>query len=143
MVDFLSAAQRHFRDAEHLLASGYSANAGQLFGFQAECGLKALLIAQGLRTDSAGDIDGNQRNYRVHIDGLSQLILTLNVFPNGRIATRYTTMIPNVRNFSDWRVNHRYWNEDTLPLTSVSNWRLASNEIEAMLDQARMDGVIS
>lgn len=40
-VDFLSSAMRHLRDGDYLKSNGYVENAGQLYGFVAECGLKA------------------------------------------------------------------------------------------------------
>jgi hypothetical protein len=69
-VDYKSAARRHFKDAELLYKEGRLANAGQLYGFNAECGLKALLATCGVDIDEKGDID---KNYRKHITPLARL----------------------------------------------------------------------
>ena len=42
-ADFLDAHQRHWDDAEHLLQAQRWANADHLYGFAAECGLKAVV----------------------------------------------------------------------------------------------------
>ena len=57
MVDFSGAGRRHYKDAELLKSDNRIPNAGHLFGFAAECGIKALLVSHGLSTDpTTGDL---------------------------------------------------------------------------------------
>ena len=142
-VDFKEAAKRHFSDAEHLLAEGREPNAGQLFGFTAECGLKALLVAHGLPTEPNGDIVRKPNTgYRAHVPSLSQAIATLTIFPDGRAATKYVSMLTELAHFDDWNVDHRYWTASIVPLTSLPAWRSAATQVALMLDTATVDGVM-
>jgi len=139
--DYKAASRRHHNDADLLRTGGRSANAGQLYGFAAECGLKALMVAHGVPTEPNGDIRRNNR-YRKHLPYLSQLVATITVFPDGRAATRYVSMLPSLSHFTDWNVDHRYWLESMLPSGSLLNWYAAAQQISAMLDAATADGVM-
>jgi hypothetical protein len=141
--DFKEAARRHWADAEHLTNAGRNPNAGQLYGFMAECGLKALLVAHGLKTESNGDIQSKPRTgYREHLPVLSQLVSNLAVFPDGRAATRYLSLLPDLAYFHDWSTDHRYWAAAVQPLTSLPNWREAARQVGDMIDAAILDGVM-
>jgi hypothetical protein len=144
-VNFKQAAKRHFDDAEALQNQGRSANAGQLYGFTAECGLKALMVAHGLGTEPNGDIRNvaPDRQYRKHLPHISQLVATLMLFPDGRNATRYLALLPDLARFDDWSIDHRYWMESELPSGSYANWRAAARQVSIMLDVATADGVMT
>lgn len=142
-VDFKGAARRHWADAELLAQAGRLPNAGQLYGFMAECGLKALLVAHGLPTEANGDIQKKPKTgYREHMPTLSQLVSTLAMFPDGRDSTRYLSLLPDLTQFDDWSIDHRYWDESVLPLGSLLDWREAACHVGAMLDAATADGVM-
>lgn len=140
-VDFRQAATRHFKDAELLMDQARQANAGHLYGFAAECGVKALLVWRGYPSDpSTGEIIKKTPNkFRVHIDELTKNINMIYTFLDGHGAAKYLAMIPSIGDFSDWKTDHRYYIESALP-PSVLNWRKASREIMQMLDQAMLDG---
>lgn len=139
-VDFHGASRRHYRDAELLMNSKRIPNAGHLFGFAAECGIKALLVAYGLETDSrTGDImETRPYKYKTHVN---TLINNVQTFPGSRQYSKYLGMMPNMKAFSDWNAGHRYWNESAIP-PSCSGWHHAAKEVLQMLDQAKLDGVI-
>ncbi len=139
-VDFKGAARRHWADAEFLSQAGRLPNAGQLYGFMAECGLKALLVAHGLPTLPDGDIQN--RADRKHMPSLAQSVSTLAAFPDGRAATRYLSLLPDLAHFNDWSIDHRYWAELVLPGGSLPDWREAARQVGAMLDAATADGVM-
>ena len=63
-ADFANAHFRHWEDAEFLFRAGRWANADQLYGLSAECGLKAVMVADGLSVDVAGS------PYRKHVNRL-------------------------------------------------------------------------
>ena len=47
-ADFVDAHFRHWGDAELLFTNGRWANADQMYGFSAECGMKAVMVALGM-----------------------------------------------------------------------------------------------
>jgi hypothetical protein len=139
-VNFPSSARRHLDDAKLLEANRRLPNAGHLYGYVAECGLKALLIWHGHPTDAEGS-PRRDSGYRVHVDQLviAATFESLRLLVSGRSGARYLAMIPTIRAFSDWRVHHRYFSEAALP-ASLPQWKVAAHEVARMLDQARLDG---
>jgi hypothetical protein len=139
-ADFPASARRHLDDAKLLEANSRLPNAGHLYGYAAECGLKALLIWHGHPTDAEGS-PVHALGFRQHVD---QLVITstfkaLKRFVNNRSGAKYLAMIPSISAFSDWKVGHRYFSETALPAT-LPRWKAAAYEVGRMLDQARMDG---
>jgi hypothetical protein len=139
-VDFAGSARRHFNDAKLLEAGGRLPNAGHLYGYVAECGLKALLTWHGHPTDAEGSPVAKS-GYRVHVDQLliKKTFTTLQLFVASRSGAKYLAMIPSINAFSDWNVAHRYFSESALP-SSLPKWKAAAGEVGRMLDQARLDG---
>ena len=142
-INFHKAAQRHFDDAELLLEHQRRANAGHLYGFAAECGIKAFLVFRGLiETDTDGDIPNKRHNLRVHAGQLNQMINTMISLSDGRLTSQLLALIPNISDFNNWKVEHRYHDESKLPLTSINQWQIAAKQVMIMLEQANIDGVI-
>jgi hypothetical protein len=149
-VAYEHAARRHLADAETLFSQGRMANAGQLYGFVAECGLKAMLLACGVAPDSDGGIPwehpakpSKQHPLRQHMPSLTGRIAAHGqLIPDGPQAAKYMATMPNLASFIDWSVDHRYWRDVALPLVSVAKWRSAAKEVSTMLDQAKQDGVL-
>lgn len=149
-VNYVAAARRHLNDGRLLLEQGRRANAGQLFGFSIECGLKALLLASGVAQGTDGGIAGQDPNtgkrhpLRTHMPSLSANIDTHgHLIRDGSQMTRYMAMLPSLQHGRDWDVNHRYWDESRIPLSSVPGWQQAAVEANDMLDQVQLDGVLS
>ncbi len=135
--NFKDAAIRHFSDADYLFAANRKPNAGQLYGFCAECGIKALLILFGLPIEkNSGDLL-TKSQFKMHINGL---IANLYSFvPSDRTYFSYLGMIPGITMFRDWSVDHRYFAEPAIP-QSYSKWKIAAQQIRAMMDRAVLDG---
>jgi hypothetical protein len=141
-VNYAQSARRHFHDAEQLLERHRHGNAGHLFGFAAESGLKAVLVACGVPTDANGSIPQGHR-LRQHVPVLGdRLVKDGHLMPDGRFATVYMAKVGSLGNFHDWSIEHRYWADAALPVASVDLWRQCACEIMAMLDQAIEDGVL-
>jgi hypothetical protein len=141
-VNYAQSAKRHFQDALQLLESHRHGNAGQLFGFAAESGLKAILVACGVPTDADGGIP-KKSPLRRHMPELGDRLVTDGqLVPDGRFSTIYMAKLGRLEAFHDWSVDQRYWADEALPIESVSRWRDSAGEIMAMLDQANEDGVI-
>lgn len=145
-VDFLGSARRHMHDAALLETNARFANSGQLLGFVAECGIKALMLWLGYPRDTQGgprSFRNQNYNLRVHINELAGtigMIETFVVSVSGRSGSRYISMIPNIAHFSNWSVDHRYFRESAIPNT-FADWKLAAREVISLLDQATMDGM--
>jgi len=127
-------------DARLLEANGRLPNAGHLYGYVAECGLKSLLIWHGYPTDAEGSPQ-RRGGLRAHINQLliATTFVSLKLFVSNRSGARYLAMIPSIGAFSDWMVRHRYYCDAALP-ASFPKWKVAAQEIGRMLDQARIDG---
>jgi hypothetical protein len=146
-VGYAESARRHFHDAGVLLNGGREPNAGQLFGFAAECGVKAILVACGAPADSEGSIGKPTgvagKGFKEHMPQLHQAAVAFgSLVPDGRFTAKYMAAMPNLSHFADWLVAHRYWYAGAIPIASVGKWQSAAGEVLAALDQAKNDGVL-
>lgn len=141
-IDFHGAAMRHYSDADFLRSDQRDANAGQLYGFVAECGIKALLVAGGLPVEQDGDIKKGVKkttDFRWHVNILASQINMAHSFLEGRTMAGYLAHIPDIANFRDWSTDHRYYDEAQIP-SSLEKWRIAALQVMRMLDIAKSDG---
>lgn len=139
-VDYVAAARRHIRDAHLLQHAGRLANAGQLFGICVECGLKSLLVRGGAPVDGTGSL---LKPFREHMPLLGTLVTGLMTLPDGRAASILQSRLPNLASLSNWKIDHRYWSESAIPLsTSLQAWEWAALEMDALLDEAAAGGVL-
>lgn len=141
-VDYLESARRHLADAHILQDRGRLANAGQLFGFSVECGLKALLLACGVMPDPKGGIPWKHA-FHTHMPKLNdQIVASGHLIPDGARANQYRAMLPSIGDMADWDVGHRYFKEADIPVASLPKWDMAALEVNEMLDKAVADGVL-
>lgn len=139
-TDYAVAARRHIRDAHLLQHHGHRANAGQLFGICVECGLKSLLVRGGAPQNADGDLIGK---YKKHLPDLYKLINGLLTLPDGRTASVLQSRLPNLTSLAHWSIDHRYWRESEIPLSTLLNdWELAALEMDALLDEAAGGGLL-
>ena len=139
-VDYAAAARRHIRDAHLLQNAGRLANAGQLFGIGVECGLKSLLVLGGAAVDGSGNLT---KPFREHMPLLGTLVTGLMTLPDGRAASTLQSRLPNLASLSNWKIDHRYWSESAIPLSSaLPAWECAALEMDALLDEATAGGVL-
>ncbi len=73
-ADFADAHRRHWQDAELLFAHERWSNSDQLYGFSAECGLKAVMKALGMPVVDKGM--PSESKYREHVRELWPLFMT-------------------------------------------------------------------
>lgn len=143
-VDYAASARRHLHDAQVLRQAGRDANAGQLFGFTVECGLKAALVATGLVpvTDVAGNIPPKSP-WRKHMPDLGHLITQTGVQTNGRLASLIQGHLHHLGSLHDWSIDHRYFRVSAIPLaSSLHDWGQAGLEIGALLDDMKTQGLL-
>lgn len=134
-ADFFDAAKRHREDADCLYARGRLANADQLYGFGAECALKAIMEALGMpvRPDGA---PGESR-HRVHIDRLWREFAA---FSEGRVPGRYVSAFLDKNPFDDWNVCQRYWPSQAISEKTVECHRVGCQQVFGVLFEVKMDG---
>jgi len=146
-VSFRESAIRHWNDSRTLAASGEVANVGQLLGFSAECGLKALYRYFLLPPSPDGNIEwkslskADYNRYHKHIDVLCS---TVSVLANSPTTAKYASMIPSIANFTTWHTDQRYWSDAEHVATCkarLPGWEAAVNEVLGVLDEARKDGM--
>ncbi|MGQ6049908.1 hypothetical protein ACUNHQ_10685 [Serratia sp. IR-2025] len=142
MVDFVGSAKRHYTDAGILEAQQRVENAGQLYGFFAECSLKALMIANGYPVDANGSPLRSKRgpHLRKHIHEICLLINQIDATFCNRKSSNYLSMIPNINDFGDWDIDHRYCSTTEIP-QSLEKWKAACQQIITMMQKADLDGV--
>jgi hypothetical protein len=106
-TDFGKASGRHLRDGELLLSERRWAGADHLFGLSAECSLKAVMEALGMKMtpDGSAPVD---RGHKVH---MPELWSAYQSFAQGRLQARYLTLHDHGNPFSDWQVDQRYWSD--------------------------------
>ena len=134
-ADFTDAHRRHWSDAQLLFRHARWANADQLYGFSAECGLKAVMRALGMPVETTGMPE--KPEHRKHIQEIWPAFTT---FAKGRSGARYLGMLSVGEPFSDWSHHNRYANRNQFPKPHVRPHRNAAWEVCRMVRQAAKDG---
>lgn len=135
-VDFAAAHDRHWSDAELLFGHKRPGNADHLYGFSAECGLKAVMRSLGMEVDSSGD--PIEKKYRKHVKDLWP---EFREFAHGRTAGRYLSLLPREDPFSDWSHNDRYAAHGYASAASLGRHRDAARTIRRMVQKCHQDGM--
>ena len=133
-TDFADAHRRHWEDAEVLFARARWANADQLYGFSAECGLKAVMRALGMRVDQDGI---PERKHQKHVKELWPIFQT---FVAGHGGQWYLHQLPLADPFDDWSHHDRYASTSHFSRGSTVPHQDAAREISLMLQRATRDG---
>lgn len=129
--DFRDAHDRHWDDAEFLLDDDRIANADQAYGLSAECGLKAVMRAQG-GLPMSGSMP-RESDHRRHIDRFWQVYVA---YASGRTSPR----LPEANPFHDWSVHQRYMHRDVVDHGKVHAHRHGAHLIRTLVRRARWDG---
>ncbi len=131
-IDFLDAAGRHRADAEFLFEHERWPNADQLYGFAAECGLKAVMMALGMPVDARGV----PSRHRMHIDRLWD---AFGGFAEGREAGHLAGYLGE-NPFPDWNVSQRYQSTASISPSAVEEHRRGTDIVFRLVAQVRLDG---
>ena len=134
-VDFAAAHRRHWNDAETLFAQARLGNADHLYGFSAECGLKAIMRMLGMPVDSSGD--ATRSEHRRHVMDLWPIFKT---FAKARRAWRHLNGLPPGSPFSDWSHLDRYSAVGHLSEDSVGRHREAARIVRRIVQRAEQEG---
>ena len=137
-ADFHDAHLRHWQDGELLFGHDRWANADQLYGLSAECGLKAVMLGLGMMPVTPHGVP-MQREHRQHVDLLWP---EFRRFVRRRIGGRYLDLLPGGNPFSSWSIEDRYAHGRHFHYASVSPLRSAADGVRKMVRRARQDRVI-
>ena len=133
---FAAAHRRHWEDAEFLSGDNRWSNADQLYGFSAECGLKAIMVGEGMM--SIDDTGKPKRKFRKHIDIFWQIFCDhmgdrREDHMGGRREWAYLRQLPGGEPFLDWSTDDRYASGEYFDENRVKRHREATWQIANML----------
>ena len=134
-ADYSDAHHRHWEDAELLFDGQRWANADHLYGFSAECGLKAVMTRLGMPLDPDGGPADSE--YRKHVHELWPAFRT---FVQNRDGARYAKLLPDGEPFADWSHHDRYVNRVCIEQANVTGHREAALQVRGMVELATQDG---
>jgi hypothetical protein len=131
-TDFYNAYLRHRYDAECLFDASRWANADQLYGYAAECGLKCLMQCFGMPLDLKGV---PPKKDKVHID---KVWYRYETYRAGIGAQGYTLPQPNP--FDNWNISDRYAHESGFSQAYVAQHRYGVKPVRTLINRAILEG---
>lgn len=134
-TDFTNAFTRHFNDAELLLEKQRFANASQLYGLAAECGLKALMIKFGM---PLRDESPQKQQDRVHADGVWQRYQSY----QGGSLLGATYVLTTSNPFSAWSIHQRYWKNSCVTEQDAQSHQQGAKDVETLVKKAQLAGLL-
>ena len=132
-TDFYGAYRRHWDDAEYLYSNSRLANADQLYGYSAECGLKCLMVCFGMRLDPVTG-DPPQKD-RKHINELWDHYET---YRAGIGTAEY--MLPRTNPFNNWHISDRYAHESGFNKKYVDDHKAGVKMVRELINKAVLEG---
>ena len=131
---FIDAHERHWEDAELLFECRRWANADQLYGFSAECGLKAVLEAEEMPIDETGM---PSHEFRKHVRELWPVFIEF--MTKKEISKPLWDEFPDGEPFKDWSHHDRYAHRGCFRSDKVQQHRDAAKAISHMVKQYLQD----
>lgn len=131
------AAQRHYRDAEYLLASQPQRieSADHLLGASAD---SALNVIGDLVTSAAGARFAAPE--KIHVNNRwNELIAQKG---QRRQVDQYLTILPSKNPFSDWHVQQRYHCDGRVSAEAVARHKTAAANLLKVLENMKIAGVL-
>lgn len=135
-LNYRDASNRHFADGEVLHNAKRHPNADQLYGFAAECSLKAVMVGLGMQVTNKGA--PRDSAHKVH---MPELWMAFQSFAEGRLASRYLEPLSHLNPFGDWTVDQRYWLSNAISAERTNNHRNAAALCRESMALAVLDGV--
>ena len=126
-TDFTAAHRRHWKDAELLFGHQRLGNADQLYGFSAECGLKAVMKAS------------REPLVRKHVQELWPVFKR---WASGRKHGRFRRQLPQGDPFAGWSTDDRYTHSRYTREEDVKQHRQAAHGVWRMIRGAELDGIL-
>ena len=136
-ADYTDAHRRHWKDAELLFGQGRWANADHLYGFSAECGLKAVMKSLGMPVDTDGT--PQKREHRKHVQDLWP---EFGSFAQNRNGAKYVTLLLQPNPFANWSHHDRYAHRRHFCRANVQPYRDGAKRVCDMVASAKQDGLL-
>ncbi len=130
-TNFKDAHKRHLQDATLLYKENCWGNADHLFGFSAECGLKAIMVHLGMELDATSGKPKEER-YRKHCQDLWNEFVT---FAKTRKGAVYLRELPEGENpFKNWSHNDRYSASGFTDMEEIEKHRHGAHDVSRMVN---------
>ena len=137
-TDFLDAHHRHIYDADLLFNESRLANADHLYGMATECGLKRLMIAFGMETDSSGAPIDKKKDW-IHAE---KVWMRYETYQSGHVQGSQYGLPSSLNPFDDWKAEQRYVHSGHFDNVRVDRHRAAAHTIHNLVKNAEMAGLI-
>lgn len=137
LADFKDSNRRHWEDAELLFGHARCANADHLYGFSAECGLKAIMQKLGMKVDSTGK--PKSLDHRKHVQDLWSIFKS---FAQTRQGGWYLGRLPEGSPFNNWSHHDRYAHRSDIKETDLATHRIAAQGVRRLINRAEYEGRI-
>lgn len=135
-TDFLDAHKRHWDDAERLFTAQRWANADHLYGMTAECGLKRLMLAFGMKVDAAGS--PSERADRTHVN---DIWARYEGYRSGNLAgVGYGLAAGNP--FDNWHVSDRYADQNGFNQFHTQAHQHGAQQVRNLIAKALREGLL-
>ncbi|MFP5231259.1 MAG: SAM-dependent methyltransferase [Acidobacteriota bacterium] len=131
--DFMDAFERHWEDAELLLADQRYANADHLYGMSAECGLKSLMICFGMPVISGVP----KRRDRRHAN---EIWTRFEAYRSGHRHGVGYVLPPNP--FGNWDVDQRYAPRSGFNEANTRMHQEGASVVKGLIEKARKEGIL-
>lgn len=137
-TDFVDAHERHWRDAELLWQHQRWANADQLYGLSAECGLKALMLKFGMQWDHDNDVPVDKKRDKVHTNKVwDRYEAYRGGHPKGAAYA-----LPANNPFDDWDMSQRYAPSTAIDVTRARAHRTGAEWVKQLIEDAEKNGLL-
>lgn len=136
-ADFLDAHERHWTDAETLFQAQRWANADHLYGMAAECGLKRLMLAFGMKVNPSTGSPVDDKDWK-HANGIWARFESYRCGHHQGAAY----VLPTPDPFTDWEVAQRYAHQSNFDQARVNGHQSGASQVRELVKKARREGLI-
>jgi len=136
-ADFLDAHERHWTDAETLFQAQRWANADHLYGMAAECGLKRLMLAFGMKVNPSTGSPVDGKDWK-HANGIWARFESYRCGHHQGAAY----VLPTPDPFTDWEVAQRYAHQSNFDQARVNDHQSGASQVRELVKKARREGLI-
>ena len=123
-ANYPDAHLRHWEDAERLFEAKRFANADQLYGFSAECGLKAVMLTDDMLSEYLRM--PNDPEHRTHVH---KFWGTFRAFAEGRPIGTLLHHLPERNPFRAWSQHDRYASSRHFDEQVIASHRKAARQV--------------
>jgi len=127
--DMRAAAYRHLQAGEHLTGTHRKDVAGYLFGIAAECALKNMMAASGMRRLS--ETERRDDPFYAHLENLKGMLRDT---ASGRLATDLRRYAENTSFMQHWDVSMRYSDGKEVRSQWVDRWQRDATDVIGAMD---------